>query len=99
MTRMTTLCCAVLALAAVAVLPGAGALAATGPSAADVAPPQPGVETAQAAPAGGGSTRSVNIAIVVLGTLWVGLMARRIQLHSAAGSFRSAAPQPAAGGR
>lgn len=45
-----------------------------------------------------GSTLSVNIAILVLGTLWVGLMLRRIQLRSAVDGLRNAGPPHAAGG-
>lgn len=45
-----------------------------------------------------GTTLSVNLAIVVLGTLWVGLMLRRIQLRSAMDDLRGAAPRHAAGG-
>jgi hypothetical protein len=45
-----------------------------------------------------GSTLSVNLAILVLGTLWVGLMLRRIQLRSALDTLRDAGPRHAAGG-
>ena len=45
-----------------------------------------------------GSTLSVNLAILVLGTLWVGLMLRRIQLRSALDDLRDAGPRHAAGG-
>jgi len=45
-----------------------------------------------------GSTLSVNLAILVLGTLWVGLMLRRIQIRSALGDLRDAGPRHAAGG-
>ena len=44
------------------------------------------------------STLSVNLAILVLGTLWVGLMLRRIQLRSALDDLRDAGPRHAAGG-
>ena len=44
------------------------------------------------------ATLSVNVAILVLGTLWVGLMLRRIHLRSAMGDLRGAAPRHAAGG-
>jgi hypothetical protein len=44
------------------------------------------------------ATLSVNMAILVLGTLWVGLMLRRIQLRSAMDGLRGAAPRHAAGG-
>ncbi len=44
------------------------------------------------------STLSVNLAILVLGTLWVGLMLRRIQLRSALDTLRDAGPRHAAGG-
>lgn len=46
----------------------------------------------------GNATLSVNVAILVLGTLWVALMLRRIQLRSAVSGFRGAAPRHAAGG-
>ncbi len=45
-----------------------------------------------------GATLSVNMAILVLGTLWVGLMLRRIQLRSAMEGLRNAGPRHAAGG-
>ena len=45
-----------------------------------------------------GSTLSVNLAILVLGTLWVGLMLRRIQIHSALSDLRDAGPRHVAGG-
>lgn len=44
------------------------------------------------------STLSVNLAILILGTLWVGLMLRRIQLRSALDDLRDAGPRHAAGG-
>ncbi len=44
------------------------------------------------------ATLSVNMAILVLGTLWVGLMLRRIQLRSAMEGIRGAGPRHAAGG-
>lgn len=45
-----------------------------------------------------GSTLSVNLAILVLGTLWVGLMLRRIQIRSALSDLRDAGPRHVAGG-
>ncbi len=43
-------------------------------------------------------TLSVNVAILLLGSLWLALMLRRIQLRSAMAGLRAAAPQHAAGG-
>lgn len=55
-------------------------------------------ETAPATIARRDSTLSVNLAILVLGTLWMGLMLRRIQLRSTLGDLRDAGPRHAAGG-
>jgi hypothetical protein len=58
----------------------------------------------EAAGAQRSATLPVNIAILGLGTLWLGLMVRRIQQRSAslvdlsAAELGGAAPQPAAGG-
>lgn len=55
-------------------------------------------ESASSALGRRGSTLSVNLAILLLGTLWVGLMLRRIQLRSGLDDLRDAGPRHAAGG-
>lgn len=83
-------------LHAVALPAGAAAWRVAGPLGTDCQ------GCAEPAPAGTlgrrSSTLSVNLAILVLGTLWVGLMMRRIQLRSAMDGLRGAGPRHAAGG-
>ena len=68
--------------------------------------------TTATAPGANGTTLPVNVAILVLGSLWLTLMARRIQQRTAATrrddagleealrrALTGGAPQPAAGGR
>ena len=48
---------------------------------------------------GQGTTLPVNLAILALGSLWLALMVRRIQQHSANRGLRSGGRQPAEAGR
>jgi hypothetical protein len=84
------------ALGAPSLPAGVAGLRVAGPQASECT--DCGEITAPAVRSRGNPTLSVNVAILVLGTLWVGLMLRRIQLRSALPGLRGAGPRHAAGG-